>query len=72
MTVRKQQNNYDLRHRDPENWRFGVFYVNKKDSRIFVPKINPMLGMTINFGNPLTYLLILVIALVIAMLIVLF
>ncbi len=67
-----QQRNYDLWHRDPENWRLGVFYVNKKDSRIFVPKRNKMLGMTLNFGNPLTYLLILFVASVIAALVMFF
>jgi len=67
-----QQNNYDLWHRDPENWKMGVFYFNKKDPRVFVPKRNPMLGRTLNFGNPLSYLIILIIALVIATLITFF
>ena len=40
---------------DPNNWK-GVFYVNKKDPRIIVPKLYPLLGWTLNFGNIYTYL----------------
>ena len=29
----------------------GGFYSNENDSRIFVPKSNPALGWTLNFGN---------------------
>ncbi|NPA36002.1 MAG: hypothetical protein GXO47_04040 [Chlorobi bacterium] len=53
-------------HKDPENWRFGVFYVNRKDPRVFVPKRNPLLGWTLNFGNPVAWLLILALVLTIA------
>jgi len=42
-------------HRDPDNWK-GIFYVNKKDSRVLVPKLVPMTGWTLNFGNPYTYI----------------
>jgi len=66
MTNRQQQNNYDMWHKDPENWRFGVFYVNRKDPRVFVPKRNPLLGWTLNFGNPVAWLLILALVLTIA------
>jgi uncharacterized membrane protein len=44
----------------------GVFYVNKNDPRVIVPKRNPGLGMTLNFGNPVTYLVLLSIVLIIA------
>lgn len=37
--------------RDPQNYRWGVFYVNRKDSRIFVPK-RFGIGFTMNFANP--------------------
>jgi uncharacterized membrane protein len=30
----------------------GVFYSNKNDSRILVPKENPGMGWNLNFGNP--------------------
>lgn len=37
---------------DPKNWKFGVFYYNKEDKRLFPPKRFPFLGWTINFANP--------------------
>ena len=41
----------DMWHRDPNNWRFGFFYYNKEDSRLFPPKRNAALGWTVNFAN---------------------
>lgn len=38
--------------KDPSNWILGIFYFNKKDKRIFLPKRLPLLGWTINFANP--------------------
>lgn len=38
-------------HADPANWKCGIFYYNKLDTRIFPPKRNPAFGWTINFGN---------------------
>ena len=34
------------------SWIWGIFYYNRKDSRIFPPKRIPVLGWTINFANP--------------------
>ena len=38
-------------HDDPNNWKFGVFYYNKADHRIFPPKRIWQLGWTINFAH---------------------
>ena len=38
-------------HRDPNQWRFGIFYYNPLDNRIFAPKRIKSLGWTINFAN---------------------
>jgi uncharacterized membrane protein len=38
-------------HEDPKNWKLGVFYYNKDDSRIFPPKRFKWTGWTINFAN---------------------
>lgn len=38
-------------HGNPENWRAGLFYYNRNDSRFIVPKRNPALGWTINFAH---------------------
>ena len=59
------ENNFNEIHsknesKDPKNYK-GVFYFNKKDSRVFVPKWQNYRGYTINFGNPLAYILIVVV-----------
>ena len=41
-------------------WKWGIFYFNPADSRIFVPKRIESLGWTLNFARPGTSLLILV------------
>ncbi|MBI3259173.1 MAG: hypothetical protein HYZ54_06845 [Ignavibacteriae bacterium] len=43
-------------HDDSSNWKFGIFYYNKADPRIFPPKRLAMLGWTVNFANPISYL----------------
>jgi len=49
-----------------ENLMFNlnIFYVNSKDPRIIVPKINPSMGWTINFGHKITYIGIVLIVLI--------
>ena len=54
----------DSMSKNPDNWK-GVFYVNSKDPRIIVPKINPSFGWTLNFGHKVSYLGILLIILII-------
>lgn len=55
----------DAWSKNSDNWK-GIFYVNKKDPRIFVPKLNPLLGWTLNFANPYSYLGLVLLALIIA------
>jgi uncharacterized membrane protein len=40
--------------RDNKYWKWGVFYYNSEDKRIFPPKRNPWMGWTINFANPIS------------------
>lgn len=47
---------YQEWHDDPGNWKFGVFYFNRQDKRILVPKRIELLGWTINFANPVSIL----------------
>ena len=42
----------DSWHKDPKNWKMGVFYFNKPDKRIFPPKRMQGMGWTVNFANP--------------------
>ena len=46
----------DNRHKNPKNYIWNVFYFNKEDDRIFVPKSVEWMGITINFANPKSYL----------------
>jgi len=32
--------NLDEWHKDPKNWKWGIFYYNKKDKRLFSAKKN--------------------------------
>ena len=41
---------------DPGNWKFGLFYFNPKDHRLFPPKRMAAFGWTVNFGNPMSVL----------------
>jgi uncharacterized membrane protein len=48
---------------DPTNYKWGIFYFNRKDRRIVVPKRIGGMGWTLNFGNIYSWvLLILLIA----------
>tara|TARA_R110000868_G_scaffold14457_2_gene67338 strand:+ start:5821 stop:6051 length:231 start_codon:yes stop_codon:yes gene_type:complete len=38
-------------HKDPNNWKLGVFYYNKEDKRILPPKRMAWAGWTVNFAN---------------------
>ena len=54
----------DSMSKNPNNWK-GIFYVNSKDPRIIVPKINPSFGWTLNLGHKTTYIGIIVIVVII-------
>ena len=51
------QENKDKWHADSNNWKLGIFYFNKEDKRIVVPKRIVLLGWTINFANPIVYVI---------------
>jgi len=44
---------------DPDNYKWGIFYYNPRDKRIFLPKRIPFMGFTLNFANPYSYLILL-------------
>jgi uncharacterized membrane protein len=47
-------------HNDPHNWKWGIFYFNRRDKRIFPPKRDKYAGWTVNFANPYSILAIIV------------
>ena len=48
----------EMWQKDPNNWILGLFYFNRKDKRIIVQKRITLFGMTFNFANPISWLLI--------------
>ncbi|MDQ8010805.1 MAG: hypothetical protein REI96_00040 [Flavobacterium nitrogenifigens] len=61
----EEKNNW---HNDPNNWIWGIFYYNPKDNRMFPPKKIKELGWTINFANPNSVFLCVVVILVLMIL----
>jgi len=53
----------DTMHKNPSNWK-GVFYFNRKDPRLTVPKLSG-LGWTFNFASIYSWLLIIALVLII-------
>jgi uncharacterized membrane protein len=43
---------------NPENYKWGIFYFNRGDQRIFVPKMISKMGWTLNFARPESYIII--------------
>ena len=43
---------------NPEYYKWGLFYFNREDPRIFVPKVNRLMGWTLNFARPESYIII--------------
>lgn len=41
---------------DSKFWKYGLFYYNKEDKRLFPPKRLKWMGWTINFANPYSIL----------------
>ncbi|PKQ62000.1 hypothetical protein BZG02_13755 [Labilibaculum filiforme] len=64
MKKKLDQHILDTMSKDLANWH-GPFYCNRKDSRLMVPKYDPMLGWTFNFASPYAFITIIVIVLLI-------
>lgn len=54
-------------HNDPNNWKWGIFYFNKADKRIFPPKRTKYFGWTVNFANPISIISLIVITVTITL-----
>ncbi|HEU5175116.1 MAG TPA: hypothetical protein VFT96_10220 [Gemmatimonadaceae bacterium] len=42
----------DAEWKKAANWRGGMIYFSRRDSRPFVPKRNADMGITVNFAHP--------------------
>ncbi|HJY13967.1 MAG TPA: DUF5808 domain-containing protein [Flavobacterium sp.] len=60
MSFNNEGENQDKWQNDPDNWIWGIFYYNPEDSRLFPPKRIRQLGWTINFANPNSVFLVIV------------
>ncbi|HET8552521.1 MAG TPA: DUF5808 domain-containing protein [Gammaproteobacteria bacterium] len=48
----------DISDQTPDDcWKWAIFYVNRDDPRILVPKLSG-LGFTLNFGRKISYLVV--------------
>jgi uncharacterized membrane protein len=56
MTTKPDNEILDSMWNDPKNWK-GLIYFNRNDPRLWVPKIAPSFGWTLNFANPYAYLM---------------
>lgn len=59
------QEDYNNWHKDPNNWFLGCFYYNPKDKQLMPPKRIEWMGLTINFANPYSVLLLLPLVIII-------
>ncbi|MEI8112717.1 MAG: DUF5808 domain-containing protein [Bacteroidia bacterium] len=59
MKSKFDQYENDRMIQDPTNYKAGIFYFNRKDQRILVPKRIIGMGWTLNFANIYTYVFIL-------------
>lgn len=55
MKIRPNQQMLESMSRNPDNWK-GIFYYNRKDPRLMVPKQIPSLGWTFNFASPYVWI----------------
>ena len=55
-------------YNDSNNWKLGIIYFNPKDKRLFPSKRVSWAGWTINFGNPLSILALVLLLIVIGLL----
>ncbi len=64
MKSRPDKEILDAMSKNPGNWK-GVFYCNRKDPRIIVPKLDPSMGWTLNFASPYSYVFVIAVILII-------
>jgi len=64
MKTKLDQAILDSMSKNPNNWK-GIFYFNRKDQRLIVPKLYPYMGWTFNFASPYSYITLFCIILII-------
>lgn len=51
----------DQKINDPTNYKWGIFYFNREDHRIMLPKRSKSMGWTMNFANIYSYIILILI-----------
>lgn len=64
MKTHRNHQELDAMSKNPDNWK-GLFYYNRRDPRLVVPKLNPYLGWTLNFASGYVYVFLVLIVLII-------
>jgi uncharacterized membrane protein len=64
MNTKPDKEFLNLMSKNPDNWK-GIFYFNRKDPRLIVPKFYSSMGWTLNFANIYAYLFLIAIVLII-------
>ncbi len=59
MRSQYEQHELDEMRKNPDNYKWGIFYFNPKDPRCFIRRRNIGMGVSLNFANPYSYLIIL-------------
>lgn len=57
MAINTEKEILNAMRKNPDNWK-GIFYFNKKDPAIIVPKFHASMGWTLNFASPYVYVFI--------------
>jgi len=52
---------------DTDNYKWGIFYYNPRDPRIFPPKRIRWTGWTVNFANPYSIVAMIVVVIIIVL-----
>lgn len=65
IQIMQNMDKNDGQNDEPKHWKLGLFYFNKKDTRILLPKRINQLGWTLNFGRWQVWLVIIIIIIMI-------
>ena len=55
MKTKVNKEMLEAMRKNSNNWR-GILYFNYRDPGVIVPKLYPMMGWTLNFANPYSYI----------------
>jgi uncharacterized membrane protein len=56
MNIPENRSLYESMAKDPSNYKWGIFYYNPADPRVWLPKRVKWFGWTLNFANWMSYL----------------